>query len=70
MIICLFVDDVCFKQPHPARVRLIRLWSWVRLHTFCTLSNQCTRLKGPYLPANMRVNIHYKLFQNMPFHVP
>ena len=27
------VVDGWFKQPHLAPVRLIRLWSWVRLHT-------------------------------------
>ena len=41
--------SVCawFKQPHLARVRLIGLWVWVRLHTCCTLSHQCARLDQP-----------------------
>ena len=32
--------EVWFNQPHLARVRLIGLWGWVRLHTCCALSNQ------------------------------
>ena len=28
-------------QPHLARGGLIRLWVWVRLHTCCSLTNQC-----------------------------
>ena len=27
------VEDGWFEQPHLARVRLIGLWGWVRLHT-------------------------------------
>ena len=39
--------SVCawFKQPHPAQVRLIGLWGWVRLYTGCTLSHQCVRVR-------------------------
>ena len=36
------VDDGWFKQ---SRVRLIGLSGWVRLHTCCTLSNQCARVQ-------------------------
>ena len=34
-----------FKQPHLARVRLIGLWGWVRLHTCWTFCNWCARVK-------------------------
>ena len=33
------------KQPHLARVRLIGLWGWVKLHTCCILSNQYAQVK-------------------------
>ena len=39
------VVDGWLKQPHLARVRLIGLCGWVRLHTCCTLSNQCSQVK-------------------------
>ena len=39
------VDDCWFKQPNLARVRLIGLWGWVRLHTCFALRNQYTQVK-------------------------
>jgi hypothetical protein len=36
------VDEGWLKQPHLARVRLIGLWGWVRLHSCCALSNHQT----------------------------
>ena len=39
------VDYGWFEQPHPTQVRLIGLWGWLRLHAFCTLSNQCVQVK-------------------------
>jgi hypothetical protein len=34
------VDDGWFKRPHLNRVRLIWLWSWVRMHTCCKFDVQ------------------------------
>jgi hypothetical protein len=36
------------------RVKLMALWGWVRLHTCCTLSNQCAQVK----PAITRMHAH------------
>jgi len=43
--IYMYMWSVCeigsrFKQPRLARVRLIRLWGWVRLYTCGPLGNQ------------------------------
>ena len=37
------MDGGWFKQPHPARVRLIGIW--VRPQVWCTLNDQCTQVK-------------------------
>ncbi|CAL8243409.1 unnamed protein product [Lota lota] len=52
------VDDGWFKQPHLARVRLIGVWSWVRLHTCCTLSNQCAQVKPAITTHSRRALRH------------
>ena len=33
LVECVCVIDSWFRQPHLARVRLVRLWGWVRRHT-------------------------------------
>ena len=40
-----WVDAGWFQQPHLARVRLIGLWGWVRLHTCCALTHHGTQVK-------------------------
>ena len=49
------MDDGWLKQPHLASdspgVSLIGPWGWVRLHTCCTLSNQCAKVK-PGVPEH------------------
>jgi hypothetical protein len=60
------VDDGWFEQPHLARVSLIRLWGWVRLHTCCALSYQCapvipiitTHSQGELMPGSMNNHLH------------
>jgi len=48
-----------FKQPPTklARVKLIRLWCWVRLHTRGALANQCTQDK-PAITTDTQESAH------------
>ena len=42
------VVDGWFKQPQLARVRLIELWGWVRLHTCRVMQYHGTQVKPAF----------------------
>ena len=45
---CVVVVDGWFKQPQLARVRLIELWGWVRLHTCRVMQYHGTQVKPAF----------------------
>ena len=55
------VDDGWFKQPHLAESD-----GWVRLHTCCTLSDQCAQVT-PAIPTLKKISSRWK--HETPGHV-